>query len=75
MALGTSEQMNKVIQNQLGPATLGASMTTKIIAAPSTPDGGVITVAIQQDYLAENIFIPSTLGLQLSNHLIDLPKL
>ena len=74
MALGTDEQMNRraasdVYQNQ------AVGLPYKIIAAPSTPDGGVITAAIQQDDLAEDIFIPSTLGLQLSNHLIDLPKL
>lgn len=69
MALGTSEQMNKVIQNQK------SDNTCKIIAVASSPDGGVVNPAIQQDDLAENIQIKSTLGLQLSNHLIDLPKL
>ena len=74
MALGTDEQMNRraasdVYQNQ------AVGLPYKTIIAPSTPDGGVITAAIQQDDLAENIFITSTLGLGLHNELVSFPKL
>lgn len=70
MALGTDEQIIQH-ENQLGPATLGATVLTKVTAAPSVADGGVVNSAIQQDDLAENIQIKSTLGIELSNNIVE----
>lgn len=70
MALGTDEQIIQN-QNQIGPATAGATVLTKVTAAPSVADGGVVNSAIQQDDLAEDIQKTSTLGIGLSNDIVE----
>ena len=67
MALATNEQLNNHL-NQL-------NSNTNVITVSDSPDGGIVTAAIQQDDISENIEIASTAGLQLSNNIVELSKL